>query len=232
MNNRHTGPIPQRPRDVYIKARPVELFAKGSKNEALNNVCSRLQWEHWALEVDPWTIEVARESKLSNRMTIRCLHRAQFDAIWEDEVDRFRVGESTLRDEKIKAICEPRKNSNMVYGLKGWNCQSVATGLAVLICDDPFGAWDNIERLSPFNIFNIGGLSHSLDIIESYYGLRWYEPRLFIRGLRCWMRNYVTEIPTRGNRILSEEEAMNQGIARFNECMAEMYRQYSRYVDN
>ena len=114
------------------------------------------------------------------------------------------------------------KECDLEYDLEGWNCQSVATSLAVVICDDGFGAWDNIEHLS---FFNNTGMSYSLEILELYYGLRWFEPRLFIRGVRCWMKNYVTEVATKEDRVLSKEEAMNQAIAGFNKGMVEIHRQ-------
>ena len=108
MNKIHTKRIPQRPRNVYIKARPVGIIPKVLRTEALHIIYSRLRWLHWALEVGPWTIEVAVDSKMSNRMTIRHLHHSQCDAEWEDEVDRICVGQSTLLDKEIKDICEPR----------------------------------------------------------------------------------------------------------------------------
>ena len=105
---------------------------------------------------------------------------------------------------------------NQVYDLKGWNCQSVATSLAVVICDDGFRTWDIIEHLS---FFNMGGMSYSLDILQSYYGLRWFEPRLLTRSVRGFIKAYVAEIPTKEHRTLSQEEAINQAIARFNKRM-------------
>ena len=245
MNKIHTKRIPQRPRDVYIKAQPVKILPKELRTEAFRTVCSRFKWLHWALEVGPWTIEVTRESKMSDQISIRLLHHSECDKDWEDELDRTHVGQSTLRDEEIKDRCEPKdiqsmvnaderccpdlwfQSRNQVYDLERWNCQSVATSLAVVISDDGFGTWDIIEHLS---FFDMGGMSYSLDILQSFYGLRWFEPRLLTRSVRGFIKAYVAEKPTTGHKALSKEEAMNQAIVRFNKRMVEIHRLFSCFV--
>ena len=96
---------PQRPRNVYIKSRPLSALPKGLHIPELHDLIIRQRWLHWALEYGPWTIELALESKRLFEIKIRRIHHSECDMDWEDEVDRLCVGQSTLRDSEIDGIC-------------------------------------------------------------------------------------------------------------------------------
>jgi len=80
---------PRRCRKARIKARPLSNLPKTVKDrEKFADLYSELRWLHWALEVGPWTLELAREGKGSSKMTVRRVHHSLCDADWESEVDR------------------------------------------------------------------------------------------------------------------------------------------------
>lgn len=106
--SRRTGPIYRRKhkhprsRKVWIKARPLEGVVNG--DDINLDFYSSKTWLHWALEVGPWTIEVALEGKKLSQMTVRRTHHSLCHDGWEDEVDRVCVGETTMSDEHVDAV--------------------------------------------------------------------------------------------------------------------------------
>ena len=93
-------------RKVYIKTRPLEGLPKGNgadNGKIFGDLYSRYRWLHWGLEVGPWTMEVAIEGKTSSQMTVRSRHESLCHD-WDDEVDRMRIGRSSMKDDELEEI--------------------------------------------------------------------------------------------------------------------------------
>jgi len=72
--------------------------------EKVADLYSELRWLHWALEVGPWTLELAMEAKGSSKMIVRRVHHSLCDEDWESEVDRVQIGDTRMRDEEIDEV--------------------------------------------------------------------------------------------------------------------------------
>ena len=79
----------------------VPLATKASDGKTPEGTYTHWRRLHWALEVGPWTIEVAVQGKMSSKMTIRLRHHTQCTSDWDHEVDRVCVGESGMSDDEI-----------------------------------------------------------------------------------------------------------------------------------
>ena len=103
---KRTNDSPQKSRKVYIKTRPLEGLPKGNgadDGKMFADLYSRYRWLHWGLEVGPWTMDVAIEGKKSSQMTVRSRHHSQCHD-WEDEVDRMRIGRTSMTDYELDEI--------------------------------------------------------------------------------------------------------------------------------
>lgn len=91
---------PPRSRRVWIKTRELEGMPSIDKNPP-EGTYRHWRFMHWALEVGPWTVEVALQGKKSSAMAISIRHHSQCTQDWDQEVDRICVGKSTMSDKKI-----------------------------------------------------------------------------------------------------------------------------------
>ena len=201
-----------RSRKLWIKSRSLEGLPQAHGDNPFSKFYENTSWWHWALEVGPWTLEVALEGKMHSRMTVRQTHNTLCHDAWETEESRVCVGETTMNDEHIDIVREfdqrglrlrDKPNGYVgqrvaqitpTYDLQAMNCQTVAATLAVLISDDGWQTWDALKHLDFFN--NIQSLFVPLINLQYNYETGWWDQRMLQRGssiittLRKQMRAY------------------------------------------
>ncbi|KAL9612264.1 MAG: hypothetical protein Q9167_003132 [Letrouitia subvulpina] len=168
-----------RSRKLWIKSRSLEGLPQFHNDTTLSNFYRNTSWRHWALEVGPWTIEVALEGKMLSRMTVRLTHHTLCHDAWENEESRVCVGETTMNDEHIDLVRQRVAQTTPTYDLQAMNCQTVSATLAVLTSDDGWQTWDSLKDLDFFN--NIQSLFVPLINLQYNYESGWRDPRMFQR---------------------------------------------------